>query len=658
MRLLERLAARRKNRAIREGRWHSRQFETYESALSNAKALVDAILGKEIDKKYRDGWDDDIVGDGSQNHPLLGAACEFWYQRTRNLPKMTAVLDAWLRYSRLHYMTGETYSSFIYGLWIHGAILTVAFGARLVGRHDVADALYGIMRTGYSLWALGCSGDDWGGSHPGKAVAWAGSRSWITKKDDDGNYYDRDGVLLEPYNVDTTFATNFLAAALGWAAPKKWLGDLVAAMATVDPAEPWGLSETDKGTLRLVALAQEPLEQLDAFDRVVGWLEAADPLPAIPCRVVKTRQWVGFFALFSIHPFSTSFLYARIWFKDGRPVGIWWDNLWPGIDRRAGWFNVDPSVRKAGVHGYLEVADVGATSRPTASTTSSPAATATRAPTCRGRASSACPTRRGSTTSASGRTAPRSTGRSRGTGTARRTVRRSRTGSSGSGATSGSGSGSRSLLQAVRAAVPLGRLVDPLVGAAVEPLVLDAAVGELAHDPDDAAVLLVRDLALVERAGVLPRRQAVQFRAAALLPPDADEAGGLGLELELQEPLGVEADLRHAPTLPVVESRDAVVGAVALDLADAVHDELAAGLLAEVQRDLPQLHHLAQRHRHRVGVDELRLDESGVGDEAGDDHDQHRQRLGRRTPQRELHLAEVDLAVAHRNTSSRSATDA
>jgi hypothetical protein len=357
MRLLETLRARRKNRAIRQGGWLSQQYEVYESALSNAKALVDAIKGKEIEKKYRDGWDDDIVGDGSQNHPLLGAACEFWYQRTRNLPKMNAVLDAWLRYSRLHYMTGETFSSFIYGLWIHGAILTVAFGARLVGRHDVADRLYAILKTGYSLWALGCSGDDWAGSHPGKAVAWAGSRSWITKKVDD-SYYDQDGVLLEPYNVDTTFATNFLAAALGWAAPKKWLGDLVAAMAGVDSAEPWGLSETDKGTLRQVALAQEPMQQRDAFDRVIGWLEAADPLPAIPCRIVKTREWTGFFALFSIHPFSTSFLYARIWILAGRQTwGIWWNSIWPHIDKRAGWFNVDPSVRKAGVHGYLEVTD-------------------------------------------------------------------------------------------------------------------------------------------------------------------------------------------------------------------------------------------------------------------------------------------------------------
>jgi hypothetical protein len=331
MRLLETLRARRKNRAIRQGGWLSQQYEVYESALSNAKALVDAIKGKEIEKKYRDGWDDDIVGDG--------------------------VLDAWLRYSRLHYMTGETFSSFIYGLWIHGAILTVAFGARLVGRHDVADRLYAILKTGYSLWALGCSGDDWAGSHPGKAVAWAGSRSWITKKVDD-SYYDQDGVLLEPYNVDTTFATNFLAAALGWAAPKKWLGDLVAAMAGVDSAEPWGLSETDKGTLRQVALAQEPMQQRDAFDRVIGWLEAADPLPAIPCRIVKTREWTGFFALFSIHPFSTSFLYARIWILAGRQTwGIWWNSIWPHIDKRAGWFNVDPSVRKAGVHGYLEVTD-------------------------------------------------------------------------------------------------------------------------------------------------------------------------------------------------------------------------------------------------------------------------------------------------------------
>jgi hypothetical protein len=368
MELLKWLAAISKNRAIREGRWQSQHYEVQESALANAKALVDAIRGKEIEKKFRDGWDEDIVGDGSQNHPLLGAACEFWYRYHHGPPaKMHEVLDAWLTYSRLHYMTGETFSSFIYGLWIHGAILTVAFGARLIGRVDVAGRLYGILGTAYSLWALGCSGDDWTGSHPGKAVAWAGSRSWITP--DDGGYYDESGVLKEPYNIDTTFATNFLAAALGWRAPGKWLADLVGAMYSVDPQEPWGLSETDKGTLRLVALSQGPMNtnssrssvvsSTDAFDRVIEWLEAADPLPAIPCRIVKTAEWVGFFALFSIHPFSTSFKYASLWFRSGRPSGVWWGELWPGVDGRAGWFNLDPSVRKAGVHGYLEVTDDG-----------------------------------------------------------------------------------------------------------------------------------------------------------------------------------------------------------------------------------------------------------------------------------------------------------
>ena len=205
------LKAKKKNRAIRHGKWETQDVGIQESALSNAEALVDAIDGKEIDKKYRDGWDDDIVGDGSQNHPLLGAACEFWYQRTRNVVKANEVLDAWLEYSHLHFMTSETYSSFIYGQWIHGSILTVAFGAKLMGRTDVSDRLYGILKTGYSLWALGCSGDQWNGSHPGKAVAWAGSRSWITRKVDD-NYYDDNGVLREPYNVDTTFATNLLAS--------------------------------------------------------------------------------------------------------------------------------------------------------------------------------------------------------------------------------------------------------------------------------------------------------------------------------------------------------------------------------------------------------------------------------------------------------------
>jgi hypothetical protein len=358
--LASRYKAAAKNKAIRSGEWESKEYEVYESALSNAQQLPRAIAGKEIDKKYRDGYDDDIVGDGSQNHPLLAAACDFWYWYHRNEPKAMAVLECWRRYSYLHYMTSETYSSFIYGYWIKCSILTVAFGAMLMGRTDVSDRLYGLVRIGYALWAFGCSGDDWNGGHPGKAVAWAGSRSWITNRGDSDNYYDDDGVLLQPYSVDTTFATNVLAAALGWAAPAKWLGDLVGAMKTVDSREPWGLTETEKGILRAVGEATSDNLPREAFDTLVGWLDGAVVLPAVPCRIVKTREWTAFVATKSIHPGSTSFLYGRFWIPAGRQTwGIWWNDIWPAIDKRAGWLNFCPSVRKAGVHGSVDVVDDG-----------------------------------------------------------------------------------------------------------------------------------------------------------------------------------------------------------------------------------------------------------------------------------------------------------
>jgi hypothetical protein len=357
MNLLDWWASWVKNKAIRSGKWVDADYEIDESAMSNALALVDAIRGKSIDSKYRDGWDNDIVGNGSQNHPLLGAACEFWYQKTRNEPKMNTVLNAWKNYALLHYMTSETYSSFIYGKWIHGAILTVAFGAKLVGRQDVSDALYAHLKIGYALWALGCSGDDWAGSNPGKAVVGAGSRAWISPHN--GSYYDDNGVLVEPYNIDTTFATNFLAAIFGWAQPKGWFGDLVASMKTVDPGKPWGLSADDKIVLNQVALSTPDSFNKPAFDDLITRLKNSPVRPAIPCRIIKTDSWVGFVALKSIHPGSTSFKYGSFWFWNGRPDKLLWKKLWPNVDNRAGWLNFDPSVRKAGVHGSVEVTNDG-----------------------------------------------------------------------------------------------------------------------------------------------------------------------------------------------------------------------------------------------------------------------------------------------------------
>ncbi len=60
------------------------------------------------------------------HHPLLAAACELWYQIHRNRPKAIEVLEAWGRYAKLPYMTGEGFSPFIYGSWINLSILSAA----------------------------------------------------------------------------------------------------------------------------------------------------------------------------------------------------------------------------------------------------------------------------------------------------------------------------------------------------------------------------------------------------------------------------------------------------------------------------------------------------------------------------------------------------
>ena len=358
MSLWKRIKAAPKNRAIRMGQVEAEEdFDTVASALETAKKLPDAIRGKEVGKDYRDDYDShDLVGPGSQNIPLLSAANDYWYWHHRNLPKAHDVLDAWERYSYLHFMTSETYSPFVYGYWIIGSILTVAFGARKLQRYDVADRLYGIVRTAYALWALGCSGDDWSGNHPGKAVTWAGSRGWVTVKDRyGGDYYDDNGVLNQPDNIDWCFATNFLAAALEWKAPVKWLKDLVMAMASVYADDPWGITAIERAALREVGLARYTLPE-QAFKDVIAMLEAAPVKPAIPCRIIQTDRFTGFVANQSISPGSTSFLYGRFWFPAGRPPGRWWDGIWPGVDDRAGWLNFDPSVRESGVSGYCHVA--------------------------------------------------------------------------------------------------------------------------------------------------------------------------------------------------------------------------------------------------------------------------------------------------------------
>jgi hypothetical protein len=346
-----------------DGEWkwlnnqEDRQWVIMESALDNARQLPRAIAGKEVDKQYRNDWDaDDIVGAGSQNHPLLAAACELWYQIHRNRPKAIQVLEAWGRYAKLPYMTGEGFSPFIYGSWINLSILSAAVGARVLGREDIRTALFDLIRIGRSLMALSTAWENWNGNHPGRSCLWAGMRGWITVRDRyGGDYYNKKGVLNRPDNLDSCWATNFMSRMMGWGKAEGWIADVINALEGQVEPPLFDFLAGEREALEVLAAARTPLDSggVSSLEWAVDFLNRATSKPMIRCRVIRTTDWVAFVCLDATNWGSTPPLYARLWFATRRPSGRRWDALQPhwNTDTKFAWMAPGPSVRQWGARG-------------------------------------------------------------------------------------------------------------------------------------------------------------------------------------------------------------------------------------------------------------------------------------------------------------------
>lgn len=317
-----------------------------------------AVRGFDLDRNFRrecppcdpparPDWDhDDIVGVGSGNIFRSKHANEIAYQRTRDSGEYQAASDAAIRYCHNQRIAGnhESMSVFVYGGCCHCYVGELV---RQVGIKRGDDALVWALNV-HSLaeaYLMAACGGQRLYDGIGRPTVMAGPRSW-TKDDRTGHPYE---MLVEADNPISGVAA--------------WLTDR-------QPLRGW-VGEVDSACHD--TLGHHLWDNLPGLDRAYAKALAEWDGPATPERLAALAAWraahevsTGVPGTFSLYVFeggkaglqedaynygSTSFLYARAFYRAGRPDG-WWTGLPYGNDSRILWLASCAPTRTTGEDGF------------------------------------------------------------------------------------------------------------------------------------------------------------------------------------------------------------------------------------------------------------------------------------------------------------------
>ena len=314
--------------------------------------LDDLLAGKnsDLDWEAKLNKGEGIVGGvASHNDPVVAATYGAF-----TAPPNHWVWDDWRKYFDMAWMTGETGSRFVYGLWILGSVWTLWAILKHRGIHpDIMESARMHARATAAWLAL--TSWPWGQGKDGPHfTCMTGSRSGISHEGEDGKRYDSKGMPNELYFVDGN--------------PLDGLTQIA------DRAVPFKGTTTRKryDLLRKNGVKMEEILSLgdwDIFHKVLmdgtaskvraisTWLTDI-PGPKVPLRTRRLENGIVSICEASTHPTSTAMLYGMAYFADvDGPPPTWQDQLrWP--TKPVVWMAADNIAQRGkGKHGTAGLDD-------------------------------------------------------------------------------------------------------------------------------------------------------------------------------------------------------------------------------------------------------------------------------------------------------------
>lgn len=332
-----------------------------------SEALPAVILGEtsgssEVDQTV-DEWHKHyrpkaLVGRGSQNIPLLAAACGLGITFERDRDLHHEILNGWQGYVKLPWGAKEPGTRHIYGSWIAmSTLVAYAFAVR-AERNELANDLSCWIRTTATILALGAGWKRDRGGHP---VTICGSRSTVSVRVD--RTRRQDGKPRELHFLFANPLSTLLDGFLGHGEGDNWEGDVIRACIARTGVSPWdALAPFESAILRRLVKARVPsdITEIDApllrdggiLSLVQGWL-LSSPSPRTTFDFIKTTEGTATVCEQGINTRSTAPMYGCSWSVEGRSTNS--DlNLYPWSQKNKHMdclFVDDPSRRSEGRAG-------------------------------------------------------------------------------------------------------------------------------------------------------------------------------------------------------------------------------------------------------------------------------------------------------------------
>lgn len=305
--------------------------------------MAAAMRGEAVPEQFRS---DDVYsleniqgGHGSANIPVMHALNDLWWNfHQRDFSKVRLILQACEKYFAMNrFQTKEPYGCHVYQGWImsfyyglHVFLKTTSIGSEYP---NLRKSVERFLWFHFAIYTLAATQDGFA------RVSLPGSRSWVGPSS--APYRHITGGNEEPATLDAILTNNINQM-------NSWEGSLIKVGVRKRNYDPFTyISPEMVGIARNIIRNTETESQLRNFLKV---MEQTGVKAYIPIVFVRTDRCSGAFCPQSRSSGSTSFMYAKFYYKNGRPVGPWYETWADDTDRHWGWL---------AAAGYHRIADSG-----------------------------------------------------------------------------------------------------------------------------------------------------------------------------------------------------------------------------------------------------------------------------------------------------------